>query len=115
MAKQKTKKRTATKKPKHDMSDALALLTDEDLRASLTRRRATLIANLADFATDMTMPDFANMNPVQRANWDRSRAVVEAAIKDIDRRLAASSDVLRAFSRKASVNGAPPAAEDVVN
>lgn len=72
---------------KKDIDD---ILTDDDLRAGLYRRRETIKQRLSDLRVDEMMPGF-----VVNAGFDQAVSMLERALKEVDRRLKASSEALR--------------------
>lgn len=89
------------KKPRPTKSDydkALELLSDEDVKAGLARRRAMLISELANLNADLLF-----MEGLPEAQGKKHKAqvlLVKAQVDDIDARLAGAAKLLRAFSKQ---------------
>lgn len=78
-----------------DLNDALAILSDDHLKAALQRQREAACAKMADCAVLMTLPDYGNWPEEARTANEANIMLWEAAIKSIDARLKGASDLLR--------------------
>jgi hypothetical protein len=86
--------------------DALAILTDDELRAGLRRRRALLVERLADVEVDRLMPGWAETPPEEKERHAASTRLLSEAVAEIDRRLEGASQMLRDFSGRGLGEGA---------
>lgn len=80
-----------------DYSDALQLVTDEQLRRAFRDRRELLLQKLADLAVDELLPEAQEWPEAQREKHEKIKRVIIDAIADIDRRLDGADAILRSF------------------
>lgn len=94
----RTRKRTPLEKISPSARpEAIAYLTDEDVRKALARKREYLIDRLGDVLADRMMPDWESNSLEMIAQNKINEAVLTEAIDDIDRRKEGASKVLRDF------------------
>ena len=73
--------------------DAVAILTDAELRQALERRRDLIKQRLADLTVDRMMPDWQ-----ETAMTKQTEAILIQALNGIQERLEGASKLLRAFN-----------------
>jgi len=73
--------------------DAVAILTDAELRQALERRRDLIKQRLADLTVDRMMPDWQ-----ETAMTKQTEAILIQALNSIQERLDGASKLLRAFN-----------------
>jgi hypothetical protein len=95
----KNGKTTKPHQTPQERSDALALVTDDELKAALRRKREFLTGQIADINVNKMMPDYDSLPEALRAEQLRNEQLLVAAIRDIDRRLNAASALLRSFGK----------------
>lgn len=92
MAKQR--KKASSSNGHEDRQDALAILTDDQLRAGLDRRKRLLADRLADLYVDEMMPGWGQGGEDIEAH-ERLKALLRDGIAEVDRRLKGASELLR--------------------
>lgn len=78
-----------------DLNDALAILTDDHLKAALQRQREAACAKMADCAVLLQMPDYDTWPDEARKQNEANIRLWESVIKGVDARLKGASDLLR--------------------